>query len=67
MRPASLEIKSDLLPKFWADPEVADRGGSDARLDARWAAAVVALRRGAPRRNFELMTLTTVPKIPLGC
>ena len=65
MRPASLEIKSDLVPKFWADPEVAHRGGSetDARLDARWAAAVVAPR---PRRNFELMTLKAVPKIPLG-
>ena len=50
MRAASVEITSDLLPKFWADPEVADRGGSDVRGwmrggRRRW------LPRGAERRG----------------
>ena len=35
MRPTSVEIKSGLLLKFWSDPEVADRGGLDARSGPR--------------------------------
>ena len=58
MRPASLEIKSDLVPKFWADPEVAHRGGSDGcavgcavgGARRRW------LPRGAERRG-EILSL----------
>ena len=63
MRPASVETKSDLSPKFWADPDLRTVVG---RIVVR-AAAVVALRRGAPRRKFGLMTLKAVPEIPLGC
>ena len=63
MRAASVEITSDLLPKFWADPDLRTVVG---QIAVR-AAAVVALRRGAPRQNFGLMTLKAVPEIPLGC
>ena len=61
MRPASLEIESVLVPKFWADPEVRGTqrsrtavGRTDARLDARWARRW--LPRGAERRG-EILSL----------
>ena len=58
MRPASLEIKSDLVPKFWADPEVAHRGGSDgcAVGCAVGGGGGCPARRGAERRG-EILSL----------